>query len=164
VVCRYVALVTPVRAAFERDTALWSSGFWVDAVIDVFFIVDVCLNFRTAYYTRSGVREARASKMAQHYLRGWFFIDFISCLPVGYIMYFYDDASSDASSSNSSNARILKIARLIRLSKMLRLARIKRILSKWGKHVNFQQYHLPLSRHLQYAVFARGVLLISSDS
>ena len=73
---------------------------------------------------------------ASHYLRGWFTIDLVSCLPLGYIGYFMDDTGD----GDSSNFRAIKAFRLIRLSKMLRLARIKRILTKYGNNVNLQSY------------------------
>lgn len=134
----FVAMVAPIRAAFDLETECLGVAFWIDVLIDLFFITDVVLNFRTAYYTRSGVREERPGKMALHYLKGWFFIDFISCLPVQYVACMVQD--SEEGGEAGAQVRVLKILRLARLSKMLRLARIKRIVSKWGKHVSLQQY------------------------
>ena len=37
----YVAIITPLRATFDIETDLWSLGFYVDAIIDIFFIIDV---------------------------------------------------------------------------------------------------------------------------
>ena len=37
---------------------------------------------------RNGFRERRPRKIAENYIKGWFFIDFLSCLPVGYVQYF----------------------------------------------------------------------------
>lgn len=44
----YVALVTPVRIGFEAQPVAWSFGWWVEGLVDTFFIADVCLNFFTA--------------------------------------------------------------------------------------------------------------------
>lgn len=130
----YVSVTVPLRAGFDIMIDLWSANFFVDAFVDVFFIIDLGLNFRTAYYDKTGLREDRGWKMAMHYLRGWFAIDFVSCLPLGYISYIVQD------DKGNSNFRAIKAFRLVRLSKMLRLARIKRILAKYGNNVNVQQY------------------------
>ena len=132
----YVAITVPLRAGFEIDVELWTFAFFFDAFVDIFFIIDLIINFRTAFYDKDGMREERPWRMASHYLRGWFTIDLVSCLPLGYIGYFMDDTGD----GDSSNFRAIKAFRLIRLSKMLRLARIKRILTKYGNNVNLQSY------------------------
>eukprot|EP01047_Picozoa_sp_COSAG01_P060129 COSAG01_NODE_7326_length_3250_cov_10.855284_1_plen_332_part_10 len=87
----YVSVTVPLRAGFDIMIDLWSANFFIDAFVDVFFIIDLGLNFRTAYYDKTGLREDRGWKMAMHYLRGWFAIDFVSCLPLGYISYIVQD-------------------------------------------------------------------------
>ena len=48
-----------------------------DFLIDLFFIIDLLLNFRSAYVDRKTGHIVTSSKrMALHYLRSWFFIDF----------------------------------------------------------------------------------------
>ena len=82
----YVSVTVPLRAGFQLDVDLWSASFWVDVIVDVFFVLDMFLNFRTAYYDRAGLREDRAGRMARNYLSGWFVIDLFSCLPLGYLL------------------------------------------------------------------------------
>ena len=81
----YISVAVPIRAGFEVDVALWSATFFVDAVIDVYFVCDIVLNFRTAYYTKGGIREDRPGRICRNYLRGWFMVDFVSTLPISYI-------------------------------------------------------------------------------
>jgi CRP-like cAMP-binding protein/Ca2+-binding EF-hand superfamily protein len=130
----YVTVTVPLRACFGITLTLWSVGFLVDLVIDAFFIADVSLNLRTSYYDANGFREDRPKKMALNYIKGWFFIDLLSCLPVGYVQYVMD------SDNANSDFRSVKALRLIKMTKMMRLARIKRILSRHGNDVNYQQY------------------------
>jgi len=54
--------------------------------IDVYFVLDIALNFRTAFYTNGGVREDRPSYIARNYLKGWFTVDFASTLPLSYLL------------------------------------------------------------------------------
>ena len=155
VLLMYVSIVVPLRACFELELVeLWSSTFFIDLFVDLFFIIDVYMNFRTAYYLSDGTREARKGLIARQYLRGWFAIDFASCLPVGYIAYLFPAAESicvdcsaaemaegfDDNDASSANFKAIKALRLVRLSKMLRLARIKKILTKYGGDVNLQMY------------------------
>ena len=83
IVLAYVAISVPYRICFDDPAALWSFWFTVDVVLDVYFIVDIFLNFRTAIITRDGevVYEHRA--VAIRYARSWLPIDFISSLPFG---------------------------------------------------------------------------------
>lgn len=45
----YVAITVPLRAGFDLEVELASFSFFVDMLIDIYFITDICLNFRTAY-------------------------------------------------------------------------------------------------------------------
>ena len=70
-------------------------------------------------------------------------IDFLSCLPLGYIGFFLDPASLACDSdevNESSSIRAVKTLRLTRLSKMLRLARVVRILRKYEEMSNIAPY------------------------
>ena len=143
----YVSIMVPVRASFDVDVPLWSFAFFFDMAVDLFFMIDVFLNFRTAYYNADGSREERLSQIAKYYLSGWFTIDFVSCLPIGYIPYFFEEdvctscsMAAEGDESASSSFKAIKALRLVRLSKMLRLARIRKILSKYGNAVNLQVY------------------------
>ena len=66
-----------------------------------------------------------------NYLRTWFTIDLLSCLPVGYLQLFIPGAG---------DLKAFKSFRLLRLFKLLRLARIKRILHKYQDTLDIQAY------------------------
>jgi len=124
-VCFYV----PMRMGFDIEVELWTFEFFFDVFTDVYFIIDVFVNFRSAYVDEAkGVLVTDSKLIAKVYLRSWFLIDFFSCLPVGYIQYF-EKKSEDG--SQSSNMRLLKVLRLLRLGKMLRLGKFSRMLKKY---------------------------------
>ena len=83
-------------------------------------IVDLLLNLRTAIITQDGELLYQKSDIAKSYLRGWFPIDFVSCLPFGYIPYMTGDSEGGASN------KATRMLRMFRLLKLLRLVRIKR--------------------------------------
>ena len=131
----FVSYTVPYRAGFGVEVEMFTGVWYWDTTIDLYFIVDLILNFFTAFYDSNGIREGRHAVIAVAYLRGWFIIDFVSCIPVQYIMLLFK-----GDSSNGSNHRVVKSLRLLRLSKMLRLARIKRILAKYENLEFVQQY------------------------
>lgn len=51
----YVMVAVPLRIGFGIEVEFGTVSFWVDAVVDVYFICDVAMNFRTAYYNSHGV-------------------------------------------------------------------------------------------------------------
>eukprot|EP01052_Picozoa_sp_SAG31_P003937 SAG31_NODE_156_length_22055_cov_105.227728_8_plen_66_part_00 len=55
----WVAVLVPYRIGFDVDTELSSWTFVLDVVIDTFFIVDICFNFRTAFMLPTGFMETR---------------------------------------------------------------------------------------------------------
>lgn len=136
----FVSYSVPYRAGFGVEIEMLSAKWYLDTAIDLYFIVDLVLNFFTAFYDNNGIREGRPDRIAKAYLRGWFIIDFASCLPVQYIMLLTGSGDGAAGDDNGSNIRVIKTLRLLRLSKMLRLARIKRILAKYENLEFVQQY------------------------
>jgi hypothetical protein len=92
----YIAINVPYRIGFDQGTQPWEFYFVFDAMVDIFFWVDLFLNFRTAVYTADGEIEISPKRVRKLYLKGWFPIgewppclpharlaDFVSCLPFG---------------------------------------------------------------------------------
>ena len=136
----YVAVAVPYRLAFEKNVVLWSSWFFFDACIDIYFVADLLMSFRTAYYTKQGDLEHRGHQILVHYLKGWFAVDFSSCLPVGYIGYFTSPSTAETAAkgegagkgdTGSAKTKVLRLLRLLRLLKLLRLARVNRIIARY---------------------------------
>ena len=79
----FVTWTVPLRVCFEIDIELWSPAFFVDLVVDLFFVADVFINCRTTYFDANGFRETRPKEIFKNYLRSWFAVDVFSCLPFG---------------------------------------------------------------------------------
>lgn len=138
----YVSVTVPYRACFEVDVELFSKTWFWDTMIDVYFVSDIVLNFRTAYVNSKGIREVNSRKIAQNYVTGWFILDFVSCIPVGHITTIIEHTSAAGADdeAGADNMKALKAIRLLRMSKLLRLARIKRILQKYESLLIVQEY------------------------
>lgn len=150
----YVSFGVPLRVCFDIEVPLWSLSFWFDNLVDLYFIVDLGLQFRTSFQRDDGMPEDDPRAIAEKYLKTWFLVDFISCIPVQYIgMAIEDDAGGqtslaaqpeavieDGAGTGTNQYKALKALRLVRMSKMLRLAKVKRILSKYQGKANLMQY------------------------
>ena len=126
----YIMTSVPYRLGFDDEVELWSLWFWVDVLIDIYFIADVLVNFRTAVIRQDGKVMFKQKDIAWEYGRTWLIVDVISCLPLGYIAYWNGESAT-------SEHRTLKLLRLLRL---LRLARIKRILDRWEEMLYGMQW------------------------
>ena len=132
----YVTVMVPLRSCFSVDVPLGSVGFYIDLVVDLFFIADVIVNLRTAFYDKNGFRENRPNKIAKNYIHGWFAVDLFSCLPVGYLEYIIPSSGQ----GGGDPYRGLKALRLFKMTKMLRLARFKKVIERYSADVNLNQY------------------------
>ena len=74
-----------------------------------------------AYYNINDDLEDRRSVIACRYLRGWFWVDFVSIFPLGLII---------DTNDYSSLARIARLPKLYRLVKMTKLFRVLKVLKE----------------------------------
>jgi len=71
--------VRPTRAA------VWDAGDQqilniIDKIVDIMFIADILINFRTTYI-HNGERVDDPKKIAMYYVRGWFIVDALAAIP-----------------------------------------------------------------------------------
>lgn len=82
----------------------------IDLVINIMFIFDILLGFRTTYFDALGQEIRDPKQISTNYLRGMFIIDLLSSIPYRYaaiVMPFFDYISF---------FKILKIARISRFA------------------------------------------------
>jgi hypothetical protein len=122
-----ILMVVPLRIGFDFEVPPGSGWFWIDVVIDVYFLLDIVVNFRTAYHNEHGQIETDTCLIAKSYMKGWFIIDFASCLPVQYFMLMMS-AINGTEAGGGGSIKITKILRLVKLAKNLaRLGRLKKV-------------------------------------
>ena len=152
----YMAVALPVRVGFSLpDPAILSFNFWFGVMVDLYFAVDIYLSFVTCFYDEDGALVTEARILFAAYFQGWFFLDMVSVLPVGYIGYMLPDAPRSSQNTIGSNTtdtgqseypmdlQVIKLMKLLRLIKLLRLARLKRLVKK------YQYRFYELARKLQ---------------
>ena len=136
----WVAFVVPYRLGFDVVVELTSPAFVIDCLIDTFFLVDVQLQFRTAYLLPTGFLEVRWHVIAKKYMRSWFLVDLVASLPLTYISMIYHLSNTEAAGGPADNLSYAKTFRMIRLAKMLRVARLKNIVGRHASLVEFSAY------------------------
>lgn len=78
-----VFFITPYWIAFTEDEEIgWLA---IDSVIDFIFMIDIIINFFTAYYNDKYILIDKWTTISWNYLKGWFFIDLISIIPFNLI-------------------------------------------------------------------------------
>ena len=63
--------------AFFLQIEIPSTEWVIDTIVDLYFIVDLFLNFSTAFVDGNGVRHSSRRVIIRTYLRGWFAIDLV---------------------------------------------------------------------------------------
>ncbi|XP_011329421.1 potassium voltage-gated channel subfamily H member 8 isoform X2 [Ooceraea biroi] len=109
----YVAIIVPYNASFintDRPTMV------SDVVVEVLFIIDITLNFRTTYVSRKGEVVSNSKSIAMNYVKGWFFVDLVAALPFDFL--YASDVYSGEDSAHS-NIHLVKLTRLLRLARLL---------------------------------------------
>ncbi|XP_059478597.1 potassium voltage-gated channel subfamily H member 7 isoform X4 [Neocloeon triangulifer] len=124
----YTAIFTPYVAAFllnEPDHNNRKSKKYgddpivvIDLIVDVTFIIDILINFRTTYVNSNDEVVSHPGKIAVHYLRGWFLIDLVAAIPFDLLLFGSD--TDEASENTTTLIGLLKTARLLRLVRVAR--------------------------------------------
>ena len=58
-----------------------SFSFYVLFAVDVTFVVDILINFRTTFVNGQDEVVSHPGRIAVHYLSGWFLIDLVAAIP-----------------------------------------------------------------------------------
>ncbi|XP_030630882.1 potassium voltage-gated channel subfamily H member 6-like [Chanos chanos] len=135
----YTAVFTPYSAAFllneleeeRRRTCGYTCNPLnvVDVIVDVLFIVDIVINFRTTYVNHNDEVVTHPKRIAIHYIKGWFLIDMVAAIPFDLLIF-----KSGSDETTTTLIGLLKTARLLRL---VRVARKLDRYSEYGAAVLF---------------------------
>nr|XP_019603364.1 PREDICTED: potassium voltage-gated channel subfamily H member 4 isoform X2 [Rhinolophus sinicus] len=117
----YVAVTVPYNVCFlgdDDDTPITSRHTLVsDIAVEMLFILDIILNFRTTYVSQSGQVVSAPRSIGLHYLATWFFVDLIAALPFD-LLYIFN----------------ITVTSLVHLLKTVRLLRLLRLLQKLERY------------------------------
>ncbi|XP_042300628.1 potassium voltage-gated channel subfamily H member 7 isoform X6 [Sceloporus undulatus] len=120
----YTAIFTPYSAAFllndSEEQKTQACGYscnplnMVDLIVDIMFIIDILINFRTTYVNKNEEVVSDPAKIAIHYFKGWFLIDMVAAIPFDLLIF------GSGSDETTTLIGLLKTARLLRLVRVAR--------------------------------------------
>ncbi|CAK0847567.1 unnamed protein product [Prorocentrum cordatum] len=123
------SVVIPFQLA-EFRTQLGFNEVWLWLTFS-FFLCDLVMNFFTGYRSgkkgeqlQEGTLVTNRCRIATNYIRGWFWIDFMSTVPWHVIA---DAFSSETTADTTSADQLTKLAKVIKLTRLLRLMRMLRL-------------------------------------
>uniref|UniRef100_A0A8B9PIH8 Potassium voltage-gated channel subfamily H member 4 n=1 Tax=Apteryx owenii TaxID=8824 RepID=A0A8B9PIH8_APTOW len=111
----YVAVTVPYNVCFtgtEDSPSAARSTIVSDIAVEMLFILDIVLNFRTTYVSQSGQVVYDPRSICIHYVATWFFVDLIAALPFDLLYVFNGERET-------SLVHLLKTVRLLRLLRLL---------------------------------------------
>uniref|UniRef100_A0A3Q2XEE9 Voltage-gated delayed rectifier potassium channel KCNH4 n=1 Tax=Hippocampus comes TaxID=109280 RepID=A0A3Q2XEE9_HIPCM len=111
----YVAVTVPYNVCFtvvggrDEGNAPRSPPSVSDILVEILFMLDIVLNFRTTFVSTSGQVVYDARSICVHYVTTWLFVDLIAALPFDLLYAF----------NVSVVMHLLKTVRLLRLLRLL---------------------------------------------
>lgn len=114
-------IITPLSIAFAEDSKEgegynWSGMAITEFFFDFNFLVDIVINFVSCYYHNEVDLIDDPKIIACTYLKGWFFVDFVSILPIDFIF------------NVGGFTQLLRVAKIGKLGKLVKLTRLLRVL------------------------------------
>ena len=166
----YNVIMVPVRICFEVEAPPGSIEFWLETCFDMLFLVDIVLNFNSAYINDEGLLETNRSKIAKTYLKGWFLIDGPSSLPTEPVMELIGLAIPDSGIGSSAPValgcdasgdgdtallmpKLLRFLRMFRFMKLIRLLKAAKIFKVMEEELDVNMSVLKLFKLVFIVVF-----------
>lgn len=109
----YLSFKVPIGVAFD---GAWSFPKALDTLMDIYFITDIVLNFRTGFL-HNGHHITDPTLIREHYMHSWFWIDLIATIPWEAIL---KGLMAKSARKSLKMLKWLKFPKLLRLSRFLR--------------------------------------------
>ncbi|XP_056007211.1 potassium voltage-gated channel subfamily H member 6-like isoform X10 [Ostrea edulis] len=130
----YTAIFTPYSAAFvlseekkkpsnDSIQSRYSDPLTIiDLIVDIMFIVDILINFRTTYVNKNDEVVSDPGKIMVHYFKGWFLIDVVAAIPFDLLLF------------GSKTDETTTLIGLLKTARLLRLVRVARKLDRYSEY------------------------------
>ncbi|XP_033101746.1 potassium voltage-gated channel subfamily H member 8-like isoform X2 [Anneissia japonica] len=112
----YIAVVVPYNVSFlsydDDGKPRKSKTIVPDIIVEVLFILDLVINFRTTFVSKDGTVIYHPPQIAINYLKTWFFVDLVAAIPFDLITLIF---SIDTIWKNIGMLKIVRLLRLLRV-------------------------------------------------
>uniref|UniRef100_A0AAY5EEM5 Potassium voltage-gated channel, subfamily H (eag-related), member 1a n=1 Tax=Electrophorus electricus TaxID=8005 RepID=A0AAY5EEM5_ELEEL len=131
----YTAIMVPYNVSFKtkQNNVAW---LVVDSIVDVIFLVDIVLNFHTTFVGPAGEVISDPKLIRMNYVKTWFIIDLLSCLPYDVINAFENVDEVRVLFCNLERAAY-GISSLFSSLKVVRLLRLGRVARKMDHYIEY---------------------------
>jgi len=122
-----VSITVPLELSFYFESDPPVGVQVLSYVVDLYFGVDIVLNFFTAYHAGivvGGQLVTDCRGMARHYLRGWFALDLMATFPYFDVMSAMNGGGGSQGASATAMLKMLKYAKIARVMKVLRVLKL----------------------------------------
>ena len=126
-------LLIPLKIAFSLDKNSIFLTF-LDCLVLLASVLDILLNFKTAYLNSRGVLELNPRKIASRYRTSFLFFDLCATFPINLAFQIYILTNHESSDLFNETRESSDYFRLILLYKILRFSRLSRIMSRFDEN------------------------------
>ena len=135
VILLLTCFVTPFNLAFteEVDQVIWYVV--VNYSIDFLFLIDIFINFNTAYQNELYETIDDRQKIAANYIKGWFLIDLLAIIPFELLIQMTQGDQDSSGEEFNKMVRMTRISKLYKLVKITRLLRLLKLMKKQNNQV-----------------------------
>ncbi|KAM4599887.1 potassium voltage-gated channel subfamily H member 1a isoform 1-T1 [Fundulus diaphanus] len=132
----YTAIMVPYNVSFKtkQNNVTW---LVVDSIVDVIFLVDIVLNFHTTFVGPAGEVISDPKLIRMNYLKTWFVIDLLSCLPYDVINAFENVDEVCFRLEGEPLPQCQGISSLFSSLKVVRLLRLGRVARKLDHYIEY---------------------------
>ena len=120
----WTALYVPYRLAFIDNPSI--AIFSMEITMDAIFLLDIIINFNSAFYDENNLLIVDRKLIATRYLKSWFAIDLLSRLYIYIYIYVYSLPVQlfDSSLKMNKAMRLLRLPRIYRMFKVVKLVKM----------------------------------------
>lgn len=130
VLVMYTAIYVPL--AISISGAFVSPFFrTIDVFTDLIFVMDILINFQTAYVTKDASLEIDKKRIRKYYLTTWFPVDLVGSIPWEIIALF-----GEAAGFKATEGQAVQIIRTLKVPKLLRLGRLFKFIARFEGAAN----------------------------
>jgi len=126
----YTLFEVPFHMAFITMSCDLAPLDQFNLFVDIMFCIDILVSFNTGVIERVKGEEIlndNHQQIAVRYLTGWFFIDFMSSLPLDVMVC----GGMSRQRQEDADFAVLRVFKVARFLKLIRLIKFARMLSKW---------------------------------
>ena len=127
----YLGVMLPFRLTFENEAKQFTPMYWFEFLIDMAFLMDILLNFRTGIVLdmgaplHTGLNDKELIEydrwgVAKKYLKNWFILDLLSGVPYMLIKLL----ASGSEAGVFKGAKMFKLMRFLKLGRLLKFDRV----------------------------------------